>query len=334
MPKEGFLGSSTLPFIFNQSPYGTRFLAWCHHAQSMPWPDEEDPRIDWGTRLERPILEGAAEALHCRIEPNEGERFVEHDDKDLRLGATVDAFTIEHENGPGIVEAKNVDYWIYRNQWTDRAAPMHIELQLQTQLMVTGKPWGAIAALVGGNDLKIYERKANEKVFEQIREQCRTFWDSVRLNDPPDPVGDAVEIPALAYLYPEADPEKVVDASADFSAHEAIVLYRYAKDQESFAKKLGEKMKARILALAEDAAIVRAHGFRAEIKKSPVDALLVALPEPIKDGLADGDVEAIDAAIKWEHVARKAHVRQLIKVVEVEDGPVPPEWEKLGNPFA
>ena len=62
------------------------------------------------------------------------------------------------DRGGGVLEIKTVD-WLVRAR-LGREPPPHILLQLQAQLGVTGREWGAVAALVGGNELRIWEYQA------------------------------------------------------------------------------------------------------------------------------------------------------------------------------
>ena len=89
------------------------------------------------------------------------------------LGATLDRIIAapgpndEGVAGPGVLELKNVDWIAHRAQWGTEP-PAHILVQLQAQLAATGFGWGAVAALVGGNDLHIYRYTARPRLQADI----------------------------------------------------------------------------------------------------------------------------------------------------------------------
>lgn len=178
----------------------SRFALWHIKAGNAPPPPVDVVRTGWGLKLEIAIAEAAAERRGWTIAP--GGHVV---DKTTRgLSCTLD-FTIAadpEKTGPGVLEVKNVDWLVHRRSWTGEEPPPHVLLQLQHQLAATGYSWGAVAALVGGNDLRIYDYEARPALIAEIRRRVREFWASIEMGLPPLPDGSAGAAHVLAELYP------------------------------------------------------------------------------------------------------------------------------------
>ncbi len=176
--------STDSPALFNLSPYLSEFELWYRKSDKtlVEFPDNE--RMRWGRRLESSIAKGIAEdegmkvrALNC---------YYRHT-KESRMGCTCDFEIVSHDEGPGILEIKNVDYLVYRDQWTEDEAPTHIEIQLQHQLEVLDREWGYIVALVGGNRLYKIKRMRDREMGQSIREAVSAFWLSIANGQEPEP---------------------------------------------------------------------------------------------------------------------------------------------------
>lgn len=178
----------------------TRFALWHIKAGNAPPPHVDSKRPKWGLRLEEIIAEAAAEQCGWHITRG---GYVS-DVTTAGLGCTLDyiAASDPEEDGPGALECKNVDWLIHKKSWTDDEPPLHILLQHQHQLAATGYTWGAVAALVGGNDLRIYKYKARPKLIAEIRRRVREFWASIDAGQEPQVDGSDSASAVLAALYP------------------------------------------------------------------------------------------------------------------------------------
>src|SRR4051812_6258014 len=121
MPRAGYIGASEIAALFNLSPYNTRWDLWSREAKGRALAEPDDERLRWGSLLQDDILAEVAHRMKWSIEPNAGDAFVTHPGG-LQLGATVDAWVRDHEEGPGLVECKNVDWFIHRQTWSEDAA--------------------------------------------------------------------------------------------------------------------------------------------------------------------------------------------------------------------
>lgn len=212
---------------------------------------EETERTKWGLRLQDPIARGIAEDYGVKV--RRLNCYVRHD-SGARMGASFDYEIVglgDAENdvpmlgerslrslyqdlGPGLLEIKNVDGLVFRNDWLNDEdgieAPAYIEVQLQHQLEVMDREWGVIAALVGGNQPIVIVRRRDRDVGKALVDRINLLWRQVEHQTPPDP-NFRRDLKVIAKLYGYADPDKVLDASAD-EALSDLLLRHYELGQQ------------------------------------------------------------------------------------------------------
>lgn len=211
-----------------------RFALWHIKSGSVPPPTVDGPRPKWGLRLEQAIAAAAAEEHGWSIATGG----YANDRTTPGLGCTLD-FIIAgdpEEDGPGVLECKNVDWLIHKRSWTGDEPPPHVLLQHQHQLAATGFSWGAVAALVGGNDLQVHRYKARPKLIAEIRRRVRDFWNSIEMGLPPLPDGSSSASAALSALYPEP-----VDDAIDMSASNEWAEAAHAFFEAGLARREAER---------------------------------------------------------------------------------------------
>jgi predicted phage-related endonuclease len=155
-----------------------------------------------------------------------------------RFGSSLDAIATHKQTGEKrIVEVKNVDYLVFRDEWLgmgegDDGAPtktveppMHIHLQGQAQSAVTGIPAIQYVPLVGGNTLWcgtvgsqcrdiIVAREP--LIIGEIERRVVKFWEDVDAGKEPDIDGYEATGRAIRELYPLAgEYEKPVNLDGD-----------------------------------------------------------------------------------------------------------------------
>lgn len=173
--------STDVSVLFGYKPYGkSLFQLWHEKSGNLSGDIIENERVKWGTRLENAIAQGYAEDNGVHVEPYTAFHF----DDEYGVGASFDFMADDL-----VIEVKNVDGLIYRNNWDEEGdeAPPHIELQVQTQMMLAGKQKAVIVALIGGNTIKVFEREYVPEVGDAIKEACKEFWQSIRDGKEPDP---------------------------------------------------------------------------------------------------------------------------------------------------
>lgn len=236
--------STEVPALYGLSPYVTEFELWHRKATGVVEAHGDSERMRWGRRLESAIATGVAEDNGWQVRKRDV--YVRLDD--LRLGASFD-FEIDGDpRGPGLLEVKNVDGLVFRDQWhvanDSREAPDHIELQLQTQLEVSGFAWGCIVALVGGNEAHTLIRTRDEEIGRDIRGRARAFWQSVDSGTAPRPdfVRDSEFI--IRQLRRHAGTEAI---KADAEIDNLLAIYQRQAAAMKAAEESRDAVKAEIL---------------------------------------------------------------------------------------
>lgn len=217
------VGASEVATLFGVAPdyMPGIFALWNVKAGRVPPENVDNPRTRAGLALEDAIAALAAERKGWTVRPG---LYASRGG----LGATLDRVIAEpgpedHDcTGPGVLELKNADWLIHKREWCAEP-PRHILLQLQAQLWATGYAWGAIAVLVGGNDLRIYPFKPRPRIQAEIAKRVAAFWASVRAGRVPNADGSDATWRALRVIEPEivdeeADLSAVVDEAADLAA--------------------------------------------------------------------------------------------------------------------
>lgn len=238
--------------LFGESPYMTQFDLW-HRKRSGVVPEfKTNDRMAWGNRLEAAIAYGIAEEQGWEVKPMK-EYFR---NPDLRMGSSFD-FVITNLGEPVHLEIKNVDYLAFRDGWLEHddgsiEAPIHIELQVQHQMAVSGFERAFIGAFIGGNRGVVIERLRDEDVIRAIKSKVAAFWKTVDEGLEPDPVmpGDAEVIIRLNQY---AKPGKVLSADGDHTLAVLLAEYRSAAAAEKNAKDDKDVAKAEIFKHIGDA---------------------------------------------------------------------------------
>lgn len=235
------------------------------HIESAFKPNE---RTEIGKEIEAAIAARVARMYGMRIRPKK--HYIRL--PELRMGASFDfeivgiGDEIIDDNrlrqafgslGPGLMEVKNVDTFVFRDNWItgDKPeAPPHIEIQLQHQLEVSGYAWGVIVAFVGGNHVEIVMRLHDVEVGSGLRFAVGKLWADLDRGVYP-PVTYPEDLGVLKQIYGYSEPGKWLDARG--SAADPILL-EWLKEHEIAAAALKsavdkkETAQAHILELIGD----------------------------------------------------------------------------------
>lgn len=244
------IGASEVAALFGMQPAYALDHFSLHHvkAGNAPPPTVDGPRVKWGLRLEAVVADAVAEEHGVSISKG---GYAMADDCP-GMGASLD-FIVQSDvsgefDGHGLLETKNTDWLVHKRTWIDGEPPYHVLLQLQQQLGCTGYTWGMVAALVGGNDLRIYRYAARPKLIADIKTRITKFWDNVRTGRPPEVSGSESSGAILRALFP--DPiDDVVDLSSSNEWPEAVAAFVAAGTANRSAKDAYDEAKNRVVAL-------------------------------------------------------------------------------------
>jgi putative phage-type endonuclease len=246
--------STAVSALFGLSPYITKFELWHNVKNGIITEIEETERMGWGNRLERVIGETVIEEQLWTGQPMKDYVRI----PELRVGTSFDFFVDvpamqdEAVKLKGILEIKNVDTFAFNNGWIsdggNTEAPPHIELQVQHQLLVSGRDVAYIAALVGGNRLVLIKRTPDAGIQDRMMTEIEA------------PVPDfARDAKFLAGLYNHAEPGKVIDSTEQI---EKLALgYKRTSDMIKGLEVEKEKFKAMMLEIMQDAEKVKGSNF-------------------------------------------------------------------------
>lgn len=275
------IGGSEVSALYGAQPdYAmSHYTLWHVKAGKIPPPEVNTERAKWGILLEEAIAAAVMETKgwHLHRPPA---RHTLHP-RVAGMGCTMD-FLIEGER-PGVAECKNADWLIHKRSW-DKEPPLHIQLQLQHQLACTGREWGVVACLVGGNHLEVYEFEARPKVIADMEARVAAFWQSIADGKEPPVDGTDSTAGALKAMFGHpADDE--IDLTGDnelpnLCAHmlNVGVKRRELEKDEKAAKnaimaKLGNHARARADGFYINAPLIERAGY--EVKPSSYRTLNV-----------------------------------------------------------
>ena len=234
--------STEVPALYGLSPYVTEFELWHQKHEGFAVQQQDSERMRWGRRLEAAIAAGVAEDFGWEVRKASTYRRC----KDVRLGASADFEVLNDPRGTGMLEVKNVDAHVFREQWHEHngiiEAPPHIELQLQTQLEVSGFSWGCVVALVGGNTTAALMRERDPAIGKSIREKVAAFW---RETTAPRPNYERDAEFIIQQLRRQANAGEVV--TADMHLDALLANYREAALALTQAEARREAAKAEVL---------------------------------------------------------------------------------------
>ncbi len=112
----------------------------------------------------------------------------------------------------------NVDALVFKDGWIvedgELEAPPHIEMQLQHQLMISGRSFAYIGCLIGGNRIKLLKREPDSKVISAIEKKIQAFWNSIEDGKEPKP-DFSRDADTIKSLYSQAMVGKIFNATPD-----------------------------------------------------------------------------------------------------------------------
>lgn len=256
------VNSTEVSCLYGCNPYQSEFELY-HHKRSADIPSiEESEPMKWGSRLQDAIAYGvAADQGWKNPRPMKEYMYL----SGVQLGSSFDFMVNDEE----ILEIKNVSERVYAKQWTDDEAPPHIELQVQTQMLVSGARKTYICALVGGNSVKIIERKFMPSVGESILKKVAHFWS--RTDEPK--VDFERDSEFIKTLYQDSVEGKII--SGDETMLMLAQRYNALISQISLAEQQKKAVQAQLLMLAGDAEKVKHEKFTlslGQVKESFIEA--------------------------------------------------------------
>lgn len=212
--RAGDITASVIGALFNVHPFTTPMQVFAEKTGVEGMEDEDSGVMRRGRRLE-PVV-GA-----CFLEDHPGWRVVKANvylrAPALRLGATPDFFLVDPSGRRGVLQAKTVTPHGFKRHWTEDTPPTWVALQCLTEMMLTRRDLGMIAAFVDTGyrcDTYYYEVPRHPAAERRLQDAVAQFWQDVGAGRTPafDYSRDASLLPVF---YPRETPGKVVDWRGD-----------------------------------------------------------------------------------------------------------------------
>lgn len=218
LPREDWLairkrgiGSSDAAAAVGLNPYKSQLELWLEKTgrdgllPKIDPLDEESPAY-WGN-----ILEHIVAAHYTKRSGNRVRRInavLQHPDPKLHwMLANIDREVIGAPDVQ-ILECKTAG--INGSRLWKEGVPEYVQLQVQHQLVVTGKAAADVAVLLGGQHLEIHRIHRDEALIARLIQLEAAFWRYVETDTPPPTDGSDSADAALRCLYPE-DKGQILD---------------------------------------------------------------------------------------------------------------------------
>jgi putative phage-type endonuclease len=207
------VGASDIAAILGVSPWKTIVTLWGEKTGLIEPDPEESEAMRWGLRLEPAIADAYMEEtghLVIRGSPYQLLRSTKHP----VLVATLDGEVVPvDDKGPAVFEAKTGALW-KKEEWSEEP-PLAYQVQVQSQLLVTGYEWAVLAVLLGGQKFLHTTIVANPNFQALLIERVEAFWDLVQTGTPPPLDGSPSAKELLSKLFPKPTPGAVIELSLD-----------------------------------------------------------------------------------------------------------------------
>jgi len=257
------IGGSEVAALVGLDPNRDAFSVYAEKL-GLVEPAPPTPRMRMGKKLERIIAEVYAEETGQCIAWCD--RTMQHVDRSWQV-FTIDAFVLATEsptggqivsnmlryptppltlnlglaeyNALGLLDAKNVS-WDQSPLWgeagTDQV-PDRIACQIQYYLDATGLPWGDVAALFGGNDLRIYRVNYDANIADVLRGAAEEFVKNHLEPQIPPPIGHS----DTAARYLKQRWPKNVQNIRQATPDEVMLMSRYKQERAVYNEALARK---------------------------------------------------------------------------------------------
>jgi len=218
-----YIGASDAAAALGQSPWKSQYEL-CLEKRGMIEPDDISDKefVYWGNAHEPAIRTRVGELFGASV-MHDGPTAILVSDDHPWMSCTLDGqivatnevrelfanhgLTEPDEGSIGTVQAKTTAEWnskSFADDW-----PVHYKIQCMHELVVSGCKWGLLAALIGGNKLKVFPFNMDKRFCGNLVVQEERFWNIVQGEEEPEVDGSLSTARALKKMYPEDDGEVV-----------------------------------------------------------------------------------------------------------------------------
>lgn len=248
--RQYYLGASEIACLFGYG-YQTFYQKWHEKAGILPPEDLDDIlTVVVGDEMES----GFANVIRRTREYDmrKVHRYLIHPNEALRLAASLDYELLTSDAGWVPAELKIMDWFSFAQNFeeTERSGeydpPLKFALQLQQQLLITGKPYGYLFVLVSNKQLVEIQMEADEDVHKIIEKHALEFWDSISRQVAPSPDYDK-DLQAMYHTLTNVDDGRELDWQNNEWANAQVLAYKEASERERAAKEIKDRIRAEVL---------------------------------------------------------------------------------------
>ncbi len=142
--------------------------------------------VEFGIRLERPIIEAFSERSGRNVTPWPQFKITRHPSKP-HISCTPDAVEYEdagiQSEATSVVQIKTASAWLAR-EWKDEP-PLHYQVQVMQEMAVLDLPRATLVVLIGGQRLKWFDVPRDDAFIEVMLQRLDEFWACVQSRTPP-----------------------------------------------------------------------------------------------------------------------------------------------------
>lgn len=259
-----FIGASEAAMVLGKSPWGGPMKLYAQKTDVWEDPDEDEAEyLRVGRFMELTIGALYEDETARPVYPNDNFTIHRHPDYPF-IAATLDATTtpesdddaeriygVPNECRRGCLEMKNVAVWM-QHHWAE-GIPVHVQIQVQHQMLCSGLTWGSVAALIGGNRFVWADVRRNDFFIDNLLlPSLIEFWDRVERRDPPPPDASQDDMKAMGFVYEHAEQETV---ALNGDMLDVLDSWQAAKEDKADATQREAMAKAQILHAMKGAAI-------------------------------------------------------------------------------
>lgn len=251
------IGSSEVPSLLGISPFVSRYELWLRKTGRAPeTASSASEAIDFGRALEPAIRILAGQKLGIRFQRPRRAYIA----REIRICAHPDGVTSH-----AVLEVKTSGITgPIAHGWTDDDIPIWVAAQVQTQLALSRKREGFVAALLGGKGLVIYNVQPSAEFEEILYEEAMKFWNCVYKDTPPEPELDKLASSTLMHNLRRRDDVTIVD---DETVAEMLAQYHHIAANLRELENQKEELKKKILLAIGDYRGIRAGDYEALITR-------------------------------------------------------------------
>lgn len=256
------LGASEVACLFGEG-FQTYYNLWHVKAGLLPPEDLDDVMtVICGEELEAGVANVVRRVKQYDL--RKSHRYLVHPDPELRLACSLDYELRTEDAGWVPAEIKTIDWMSLADNWeeTENAGeydpPIKYGLQLQEQLLITGKPYGYIFAMVGNKQLIEVRMEAEPGVQRLIQERAAMFWKSIEAGKPPAPDLDN-DLKAMLQVMTNVEEGRELHVHGDDWYESRFIAYKQATQREKAAKEIKDRIRAEVLEKMGPAIRVRAN---------------------------------------------------------------------------